>query len=117
MMRKSLSVKQLKYLVKVKENSGLLFYQLVDKLSVELHVPKSTVRWNLGRLRDSGMIIAGNKDAKGVPVKLTEKGEIALRIMEGEYEFLGKSYCPKALFKAMHKLHIHGDDDEAKKIH
>jgi Mn-dependent DtxR family transcriptional regulator len=117
MMRKSLNVKQLKYLEKVRENSGLLFYQLVGKLSVELQVPKSTVRWNLGRLRDSGMIIAGDRDAKGVPVKLTEKGEIALRIMEREYEFLGKSCCPKALFKAMHKLHIHGDYDEAKKIH
>jgi DNA-binding transcriptional ArsR family regulator len=117
MIRKPLSVKQLKYLAKVKESSGLLFYQLVNKLSVELHVPKSTVRWNLGRLRDSGMIIAGNKDAKGVPIKLTEKGEIALQIMKGEYEFLGKNYCPKALFKAMHYFHIHGNDDEAKKIH
>jgi len=110
-------MKQLKYLVKVKENNGLLFYQLVNKLSVELQVPKSTVRWNLSRLRDSGMVIAGNKDAKGVPIKLTEKGEIALQILKGEYEFLGKNYCSKALFKAMHHFHIHGNDDKAKKIH
>ncbi|MDW8041082.1 MAG: hypothetical protein RMJ03_06680 [Nitrososphaerota archaeon] len=106
--KKCLSVKQLKYLAKVKENSGLLFYQLVDKLSMELHVPKSTVRWNLRKLRDSGMIVAGNRDAKGVSVKLTEKGEIALQIMERKYEFLSKNNCPKALFESMQHLQSHG---------
>lgn len=90
----------MKYLAKVEENHGLLFYQLVNKLSVELHVPKSTVRWNLSRLRDSGMIIAGNKGAKGVPVRLTEKGEMALLIMKRESsELLDKNFCPKTLFE------------------
>jgi len=87
-VKKRLGVRQLKYLPKIRENSGLLFYQLVNKLSVELNVPKSTVRWNLSKLRDSGMITAGNKDAKGIPVKLTEKGEIALQVMEGKIRVL-----------------------------
>ncbi|MEM1539801.1 MAG: hypothetical protein QXJ07_00230 [Candidatus Bathyarchaeia archaeon] len=100
-VKKRLSVKQLKYLAKVKENHDLLFYQLVNKLSVEMHVPKSTVKWNLSRLRDSGIIVAGNKRAKGVPVRLTEKGEMALLIIEkGCSEFLlDKNFCPKNLFE------------------
>lgn len=92
----------------MKENNGLLFYQLVNKLFVELHIPKSTVRWNLSKLRDSGLITAGNKDAKGIPIQLTEKGMLALQIMEGKYEFLSKNNCPKALFKTKQHLQSHG---------
>ncbi|MEM3899171.1 MAG: hypothetical protein QXD34_05125, partial [Candidatus Bathyarchaeia archaeon] len=81
------------------ENHGLLYYQLVNKLSIEQGVPRSTIRWNLNKLRDAGMIITGNKNAKGVPVSLTEKGKILLLLTEGKHEFLGKFYCPKTLFK------------------
>ncbi len=98
MAKGCLGMKQLAYLAKVEENSGLLFYQLVNKLSAELHVPKSTVRWNVSKLRDYGMIVAGSKDSKGVPVELTEKGKIAMLLIKGERE-LGKNNCPKALFK------------------
>jgi len=109
MVKKRLGVRQLKYLPKIRENSGLLFYQLVNKLSVELNVPRSTVRWNLSKLRDSGMITAGNKDAKGIPVKLTEKGELALQVMEGKYEFLSKNNCSKALSETKWQFQSHGE--------
>jgi len=99
MIKKRLSIKQLKYLAKVKENDGLLFYQLVNKLSNELHLPKSTVKWNLSRLRESGMIVAGSKSVKGVPVRLTEKWKITLLIMERGSGLLDKNFCPKNLFK------------------
>jgi|YelNatPaOPRAMG01_1025707.scaffolds.fasta_scaffold02909_3 DNA-binding MarR family transcriptional regulator len=105
--KRCLSMKQLEYLAKVKENSGLLFYQLVNKLSGELHVPKSTVRWNISKLRDYGMIIAGNKNSKGIPVELTEKGKIALLVIK-ENGLLGKSNCPKALFETKQQLQTHG---------
>lgn len=113
--KKQLSGKQLRYLSKVRENHGLLYYQLVNKLSAEQRVPKSTVKWNLNKLRDAGMIVAGNKEAKGVPVKLTEKGEITLLILEGKYEFLGNNCCPKTLFETKQHLQSHGAaNDEAK---
>jgi len=109
MAKRRLSMKQLEYLAKVKENSGLLFYQLVNKLSGELHVPKSTVRWNISKLRDYGMIIAGNRDSKGIPVELTEKGKIALLVLEKDVlELLGNYSCPKALFEAKQQLQTHG---------
>jgi len=107
--KRRLGMKQLEYLAKVKENSGLLFYQLVNKLSGELHVPKSTVRWNISKLRDYGMIIAGNKNFKGVPVELTEKGKIALLLTkENRLGPLGNYSCPKALFETKQQLQTHG---------
>ena len=96
--KKRISVKQLKYLSKIEENSGLLYYQLVDKLSVEQQIPKSTVRWNLNKLRDAGMIIAGDKNSKGVPVKLTEKGRITLLAIKAGQKNLSKNFCSKSLF-------------------
>lgn len=49
---------------------------LIQRLSEELGIPESTVRWNLKRLREADLINAGTKDNKGVPVSLTEKGRI-----------------------------------------
>lgn len=47
---------------------------LIERMSEELTIPKSTVRWNLRGLRETGLIRAGDRNNKGVPVKLTEKG-------------------------------------------
>ena len=49
---------------------------LIQRLSEELGIPESTVRWNLKGLRDADMINAGTKDNKGAPVSLTEMGRI-----------------------------------------
>ncbi len=53
-----------------------LYTTLIEKVSKELEIPKSTVRWNLKGLRDSGLITAGDRDNKGIPVRLTETGRI-----------------------------------------
>ena len=53
-----------------------LYTTLIDRVSEELEIPKSTVRWNLKGLRDSGLIAAGDRDNKGVPVRLTETGRV-----------------------------------------
>jgi len=74
--KKRLNRKQLELLLKIKQNEGLLYYQLINKLSQKQGLPESTVRWNLNKLRDAEMIITGDKNIKGVPVKLTEKGKI-----------------------------------------
>jgi DNA-binding MarR family transcriptional regulator len=49
---------------------------LIQRLSEELGIPESTVRWNLKGLRDADLINAGTKENKGVPVSLTEMGRI-----------------------------------------
>lgn len=49
---------------------------LIERLSEDLDIPKSTVRWNLRRLRDAGLIRAGDRDNKGIPVGLTEMGRL-----------------------------------------
>ncbi|MEM4576178.1 MAG: hypothetical protein QW701_01805 [Candidatus Nezhaarchaeales archaeon] len=57
---------------------------LVRKLSTELEVPESTLKWSLRGLRDMGLITSGGKDAKGIPVSLTYAGLIvAKNIAEG----------------------------------
>jgi DNA-binding transcriptional ArsR family regulator len=99
LIKKRISVQQLKYLSKIDQNQGILYYQLINKLSMEQKLPRSTVRWNLNKLRDAGMIVAGNKNVKGVPVRLTEKGKIALRITERGQGILGNKNCPKSLFE------------------
>ncbi len=53
-----------------------LYTTLIDRVSEELDIPRSTVRWSLKGLRDTGLIAAGDRDNKGVPVRLTETGRI-----------------------------------------
>lgn len=48
---------------------------LIDRYSDERMIPKSTVRWNLRGLREAGLIVAGDREKKGVPVALTEMGQ------------------------------------------
>ena len=49
---------------------------LIERLSEDLGIPKSTVRWNLRRLREAGLIRAGDRENKGIPVGLTEMGRL-----------------------------------------
>ncbi len=96
--KKRITMKQLNLLSKIEENEGLLYYRLVDKVSQEQKLPKSTVRWNLTKLREAGLIVAGDKKSKGVPVELTEKGRIALSAISKRKEvFVGNFLCPKPL--------------------
>ena len=69
-------------------NGNLTLTSLIDRLSSELKMSRSTVRWNLIGLRDAGLIKAGSRDNKGVPVKLTEAGLLVVsRLIKcGEWE-------------------------------
>jgi Fe2+ or Zn2+ uptake regulation protein len=58
-----------------------LYTTLIDRVSEELDIPKSTVRWNLKGLRDAGLIAAGDRDNKGVPVRLTDAGRVMAGIV------------------------------------
>jgi DNA-binding MarR family transcriptional regulator len=57
-------------------NKKSVYTVLIQKLSKELNIPQSTVRWNLKGLRDADLIEAGDKDNKGIPVSLTPIGRI-----------------------------------------
>ena len=62
--------------------SGEVYTALIERASRELDIPKSTVRWNMRRLREGGLIEAGDKANKGVPVRLTEEGWTLLAFLE-----------------------------------
>jgi DNA-binding MarR family transcriptional regulator len=57
-------------------NQKTVYTVLIQELSKELEIPRSTVRWNLRGLRDAELIQAGDKDNKGIPVSLTLIGKI-----------------------------------------
>jgi DNA-binding MarR family transcriptional regulator len=79
---RKLTDKQRAMLQIISEADGSQLYTtLIDRLSVEMGIPQSTVRWNLKGLRDVGLIQAGDRDNKGIPVRLTEKGRIMMRLV------------------------------------
>jgi DNA-binding MarR family transcriptional regulator len=64
------------------ESSGEVYTVLIERASRELGIPKSTVRWNMRRLREGGLIEAGDRENKGVPVRVTEEGLTLLTLLE-----------------------------------
>jgi DNA-binding transcriptional ArsR family regulator len=59
-----------------KYDKETVYTALIERLSFELGVPKSTVRWNLRGLREAGLIMAGDRENKGIPVGLSEMGRV-----------------------------------------
>ena len=57
-----------------KEACGLTLTGLARALSIELGIPLSTVKWNLFRLRDLGLIIGGDGRARRKPFRLSRAG-------------------------------------------
>lgn len=53
-----------------------VYTTLIERISKDLTIPKSTVRWNLRGLREAGLIRAGDRENKGIPARLTDKGRI-----------------------------------------
>jgi len=51
-----------------------VYTALIERMSEELGIPSSTVRWNLRGLRETGLIMAGDRENKGIPVRLTARG-------------------------------------------
>ncbi len=71
---------------------GMNYTALIDRLSEELGIPSSTIRWNLRTLRESGLIRAGRREEKGIPVELTWKGRMmAEYLIRGKNRFKGHS--------------------------
>jgi DNA-binding transcriptional ArsR family regulator len=64
----------------VQKYEGVLYYELVQKISFEHRLSPSTVRWNLNKLRDAKLIVTGDKDRKGIPVKLTEEARLIVSV-------------------------------------
>jgi len=54
---------------------------LVESLSEKHNIAPSTVRWNLKKLVELNLITAGNSKNKGIPVKLTDSGELVCKIL------------------------------------
>jgi DNA-binding transcriptional ArsR family regulator len=59
-----------------------VYTALIDLYSDERGIPRSTVRWNLRGLREAGLIVAGDRENKGVPVALTETGQTLADYLE-----------------------------------
>jgi DNA-binding MarR family transcriptional regulator len=78
----NLSQKQFELLLTLRENEGLLYYQVVQSISSEQGIPASTVRWNLNKLRNADLVIAGDKDNKGIPMQLTSSGRLIASLYE-----------------------------------
>lgn len=81
----NLTTKQKAILREIADMNGksLTLTAMIGILSKKLDVAPSTIRWNLVALRNSGLINAGNKDNKGIPVRLTEIGKLtALALIE-----------------------------------
>jgi len=53
-----------------------VYTALIDRYSEERGIPRSTVRWNLRGLREAGLIVAGDRENKGIPVSLTSSGQL-----------------------------------------
>lgn len=68
---------------------GMNYTTLITRLSEEMRIPSSTIRWNLRFLRDAGLITAGHRDNKGIPVRLTRKGWLIAKslLKKGEKQF------------------------------
>ncbi len=64
------------------EGEPSVYTVLIDRYSEDRGIPRSTVRWNLRGLRDDGLIVAGDRENKGVPVALTEMGQTLAEYLE-----------------------------------
>ncbi len=63
--------------------ASLTLTAMIGILSEKLNVAPSTIRWNLVALRNAGLISAGSRDNKGIPVRFTEIGRLtALALTE-----------------------------------
>ncbi len=57
---------------------------LVQKLSEEMRVPASTLRYNIRQLASYGLLTCGDAKTKGVPIRLTDECRLIMRIIGGD---------------------------------
>lgn len=71
----------LKWLI-LQYDGSEVYTNLINKISKDLDIPESTVRWNMRGLREADLIEAGTKENKGIPVSLTTMGRIMANYTE-----------------------------------
>ncbi|MEM5793614.1 MAG: hypothetical protein QXY45_04660 [Candidatus Aenigmatarchaeota archaeon] len=59
----------------------------IENLSEKYNIPESTIRWNVGILRDIGFIRCGNLRERGIPVRIEESGKIILDVLSSDFIF------------------------------
>ena len=78
--KSTLKPKQLLILQLAAYFRDLTFSAAVKRISEILKIPESTVKWNIRKLRDKGLIICGDKNNQYVPLRLTEFGMSVLEV-------------------------------------
>jgi DNA-binding MarR family transcriptional regulator len=70
------------------KNNGYYFTvtSLIEEISRKYGISPSTLRWNVKKLYELGMIECGNSERKGIPVVLTKEGKKILGILESPIE-------------------------------
>jgi DNA-binding MarR family transcriptional regulator len=68
------------------KNNGYYFTvtSLIEEIFRKYGISSSTVRWNVKKLYELGMIECGNSERKDIPVVLTKEGKKILRILEAQ---------------------------------
>ncbi len=78
-----LTAKQKTLLAELNGIAGpVTFTAAVNMLSRKLDMPHSTVKWNLSRLREAGLIEAGTREKQNMSVMVTSTGMIALSVTD-----------------------------------
>lgn len=85
LLEKALTRHQILILKRIqKESKDYTMTGLIHKLSEKEDIPVSTLRWNIRKLREIGLVKCGSKEHKGVPTRLTEAGKLIFKILEGD---------------------------------
>lgn len=63
---------------------GKIYTQLKDYIMEETRHPEATVRWNMNWMKNHGLISTGTKETQGTPTRVTKKGKIVLKYLNGK---------------------------------
>ena len=65
----------------------MTFHALIGEISSRYELSPSTVRWNLSKLREVKLIVAGDQDNRGVPMQLTEEAKLIIQAYKTSRKF------------------------------
>lgn len=84
LLSNALTHTQILLLYRIRDNSYYTITQLIDVISEDNRLAKSTLRSNAARLREAGLIDCGTADNKGIPVTLTSYGKSVVYTLNGQ---------------------------------
>lgn len=67
---------------KLLQHEKMTLNSLIEKISKELKMPPSTVKWNVNVLRKAGLLQGGNENNKGLPACLTPGGKLLAQYLQ-----------------------------------